>query len=271
MQHPSKILESLSISPLKKFGQSFLVNPVLPAWQDVFTNSHTILEIGPGLGMITQYLLEHSGPIILCEKDIILSQFLQKEYSSTHIYTNDFLHMNHSIWEEHDVRYIISNLPFNMASQIMLHIATNLLFVEKCIWGLQYEVAYRLTRLQNSFLYYFLTAFGDLTFLKKVGRNNFYPRPKVDTAWISFSRNIKIDVNRQAIFKLFLKAIFWGKRKKIINSLTGNPFLRQHSTTCHWAEKIATIQDQKAKYLLERRPEQLSFEDYYFLFTTIAF
>ena len=113
--------------------------------EKLFEPNDVILEIGSGLGAVTDYLLLHNFSVVLCEKDRELANFLKKKYQNQQeIIDRDFLDVPIDYWCEKKVTACVSNLPFHITTEIILKIVKEMTFVKSCLWGLQKEVAERL-------------------------------------------------------------------------------------------------------------------------------
>ena len=272
MEHPSKILKSLNIAPLKFLGQNFLVQnnslENIAPHLDLETCKN-ILEIGPGLGALTELFIQRGHNLTLCEKDRTLAVYLESKFVNQieSIYNEDILEIDSNIWANKNITAVISNLPFNITSPVLILILSKMLFIKKAIFGVQYEVAQKLTISKDNFISIFFEGLGELSFKKKISRNSFYPIPDVDVAWISFERNHKIeDIDN---FFIFLKGAFWGKRKTLNNTLNTNPFFQNHSVTIDWLNYINTTDNAIIKNYLTKRADELIFKDYKIFFETI--
>ena len=181
----------MNIAPLKILGQNFLISTNF--FQNLcihFDPGKKILEIGPGLGAVTDFFLDRNYSLVLCEKDKSLVHYLKNKYQNMihDIIHEDFLKVPSKIWSEKKISYVIGNLPFNSTAPIISRIASEMFFIQRALFGVQYEVAQKLAVHRNNSLGIFLQSFGDFHLEKKISRNNFYPVPKVDSAWVSFKK-----------------------------------------------------------------------------------
>ena len=275
MEHPSKILKTLGIAPLKALGQNFLVqNNSLENIADHIdlASCKNILEIGPGLGSVTELFIKKGHRITLCEKDKALASYLKQMFTSStsieEVLHSDFLEVPSKTWEDKGITAVISNLPFNITSPALISIIGQMPFIKKAIFGVQLEVAQKLTNEKDNFISIFFEGLGDLKFQKKISRNSFYPVPDVDVAWISFERNQRIQ-NTDDFF-IFLKGAFWGKRKTLYNSIHTNPFFREIEKTKKWIEVLDESTNPSIKKYLLQRADELHFIDYKMIFETIT-
>jgi dimethyladenosine transferase len=184
----------------------------------------SVLEIGPGMGVLTQFLLQN--PLInltAVELDGESVQYLHKHYPELHVIEADFLKMDlKSLFL--DKFCIIGNFPYNISSQIFFKMLDNKDSIP-CLSGMiQKEVAERIAAPAGSKTYGILSvlmqAYYKIEYLFTVHEHVFDPPPKVKSAVIRFTRNdvSKIDCNEQ-LFKTVVKTAFNQRRKTLRNSL----------------------------------------------------
>ena len=185
----------------------------------------TVLEIGPGLGILTRELTKSPAKkIIACEKDDLIYEFLQNEVKQKNlsIVHKDALLLIPNIVATPPFK-VISNLPYNIASPVIISLLTVCpVLPEKMVLMVQKEVAQRLTTKpggsNRGILTVFLELFADVKIIEKLSPGQFYPPPQVESAVVLID-NIKMpDFDRKRAFKI-IKTAFSKKRKKIKNSL----------------------------------------------------
>lgn len=259
-----------SVAPLKRYGQHFLRNEQVAAKivsaflieaQNAATGRLNVLEIGPGEGILTKYLVnDHGVNLKLIEIDKRFVEQLTQSFPKLGpaIIQADILKFNLQTLFEGEPFSIIGNLPYNISSQIVFKVIENRQYI-KCVHGMfQYEVAKRLTATHGNKDYGITTVLLQAYYHTKrvltVGNKLFYPPPKVQSAMVQFTRNnvskLKCD---EDLFKKVVKAAFNKRRKVLRNSLAG--------FEGDWAQ----IEDK----MLGLRAEQLSIED--FVLITRAF
>ena len=219
----------------KKMGQNFLSS--LPIKKRIVESTNLqkgdfVIEIGPGLGAITEILLSYPINLLAVELDKRLFDHLQKKFSS---YAN-FSIINNDVLKE-DLQTIIenksnqkdaivvANLPYSISSKIVLKLmkTTN---VSKCIIMVQKEMAERLAAKVGSKDYNAFTAlvslYLDVKYLFTVGPKNFVPAPKVDSAVIELRRVDDKEISLEKIdeYESFLRLAFQNKRKTLVNNLS---------------------------------------------------
>nr|WP_185862303.1 16S rRNA (adenine(1518)-N(6)/adenine(1519)-N(6))-dimethyltransferase RsmA [Blattabacterium cuenoti] len=212
----------------KKFDQYFLKDKNL-AKKIVknlsFQNYNTVVEIGPGLGILTQYLLNNpSHKVFLIEIDKELISFLRKNFS---ISKNKIIHRDFLKWNPEEINLhnfaIIGNFPYSISSQILFHILEYHQYIPECVGMFQKEVARRITSNKGKKTYGILSVliqtFYDVKYLFTVKEKVFFPIPNVKSAVITLKKkNEIIYCNKNLLFQC-VKTAFNQRRKKLKNSL----------------------------------------------------
>ncbi len=236
-----------------------------------------VLEIGPGTGVLTQYLLmDKRINLQLCEIDTESIDKLRARFPQF-LYTlqpRDFLQT--SLQEvfpavnENGIKsgtngnevYIIGNFPYNISSQIFFKILEETERITQVVCMLQKEVAQRLASKPGSrdygILSVLLQTWYDIEYLFTVDENVFVPKPKVKSGVIRLWRNMRQSLScNEQLYKDIIKTTFGQRRKTLRNSI------RQIVSP-----KIMEV-DKKAAQLLNMRPEQLDVEDFIHLTLTV--
>ncbi|WP_185851262.1 16S rRNA (adenine(1518)-N(6)/adenine(1519)-N(6))-dimethyltransferase RsmA [Blattabacterium cuenoti] len=241
----------------KKFDQYFLKDKNI-AKKIVkclsFKNYDTVVEIGPGLGILTRYLLTPYHKVLLIEIDKALIFFLKKflEIPRDQIIHGDFLKWNP---EEINLQNfaVIGNFPYNISSKILFHILKYYKYIPECIGMFQKEVAKRIVSPKGNKTYGILSVlvqtFYDVKYLFTVNKHVFYPIPNVQSAVIYLKRKkIKKNLNKNLLFQC-VKVAFNQRRKILKNSL--HNFIKKN-----------TIPYEYEIPFLNKRAEQLSVIDF---------
>jgi len=212
-----------------------------------------ILEIGPGMGMLTKYLLQKPVNTYLIEIDKESIVYLNERFPelSDKIIAKDFLKFDLSeIFKKHTFA-IIGNFPYNISSQIVFKVLEYREQVVEFSGMFQREVAQRICEKKGSKIYGILSvlvqAFYKTEYLFTVSENVFTPAPKVKSGVLRLTRkeNYKLSCNEKLFFSV-VKNAFQQRRKTLRNSL-----------------KLLRIPDtEKEKNIFNLRPEQLSVEDF---------
>ncbi|MDR3163581.1 MAG: 16S rRNA (adenine(1518)-N(6)/adenine(1519)-N(6))-dimethyltransferase RsmA [Mycoplasmataceae bacterium] len=219
------ILQKYNIYPSKKLGQNFINNPKI--CEQIITNLDlhhvdAILEIGPGLGVLTQQLLTLNIPVIAIEIDKRLSVVLRKNYVSPHltIITHDALKLDWFIICKSSANVIlVANIPYIISSQIILKFlqTTN---IHSAYLMVQTEMAERIMAHVSTHQYNAFTIlvqyYASVEKILNVSATNFYPQPQVDSTVV---RIVKTDKFWDDKFALFLRRCFMAKRQTLWNNL----------------------------------------------------
>lgn len=220
------------IKPLKRFGQNYIKdkNILLKIISEIDPKSgENIIEIGPGTGNLTEYLIERVGKITAFEIDKRVVDDLKRRFPSLIIHQIDFTKIDLNEFSGEEILRITGNIPYNITSPIIFKLIESRNIVKDAILMVQYEVAKRMTAKigtkDHGILSVLLNAFADVKFCFKVSPNVFYPKPKVHSAvvHITFAEKLPTDLNSKLLINV-VKAAF-GKRRKILkNSLSDSIF-----------------------------------------------
>ncbi len=229
-----KIAKSLSIYPSKRLGQHFLINEgalkqIVKAAS--ISPDETVLEIGPGIGNLTWHLSKEAAFVIAIEKDFRMKKVLDevlKDTENVFIIYGDALNVD--LEKEISDRKLpspeklVSNLPYRIASTLIVSYLIKYDFLKTYILMVQKEVADRIVAAPGSDAYGGLTlkikAFADAIVVMNLTPGSFYPKPDVSSSVIQLKRKKKVD-DYQLYFKI-IDASFRHRRKKIINSIAGS-------------------------------------------------
>jgi 16S rRNA (adenine1518-N6/adenine1519-N6)-dimethyltransferase len=214
--------------PKKRLGQNFLKNKDLLkkiAGLKNFENK-SILEIGPGKGALTEYLLKKKPKKLLAiEKDIELKPFLtniQKKYPEIlEVIFQDALTYEYSKIKDQKI-FLVANLPYHIATTLVIKWLRYIKKFESIIIMVQREVADRLSAKVSTKFYgrtsVLVQLHSDVKKIFDVPPENFYPKPKVDSSIIELSPKANLNFNYENIDRL-LKICFAQRRKKLKNNL----------------------------------------------------
>lgn len=229
-----KIARKLSVFPSKKFSQHFLINEgalkqIVKAAS--ISPDEVILEVGPGIGNLTWYLAQEAAFVIAVEKDQRMKKVLDevlKNVNNVFIFYEDALKINlKSEISKNKLpfpRKMVSNLPYQIASTLIIDYLTKYNFLRSYLLMVQKEVAERIVARSGTSAYGGLTlkiaAFADAKVIMNLTPKSFYPPPEVDSSLILLKRNEKVE-DYQLFFKI-IDASFRHRRKKIINSIASS-------------------------------------------------
>jgi len=256
-----QIQKMQKVTPKKALGQHFLndktvAEKIVKSISSIddfmeFQQYSNILEIGPGMGILTQFLLHKKNvnfKVVEIDKEAV--SFLQKNYPSLQIISGDFLKMNLEEYYKEKL-IIIGNFPYNISSQILFKVLENKDFVIELVGMFQKEVAERVASKPGKKMYGILSvllqAYYDIEYLFTVDQQLFNPPPKVKSGVIRMVRNReKSLLCDELLFKNVVKTAFNQRRKTLRNSLKSFSFSDKY----------------KDNPIFSLRPEQLSVEQF---------
>lgn len=239
----------------KHLGQHFL-NDLSIARQTAeyikSENHSAVVEVGPGMGVLTQYLLEqHLKNYFVIELDKESVQYLKKNYRDLQnsIVEGDFLKFD--LTQFGDTLAVVGNFPYNISSQIIFKVLENKHFVNQLTGMFQKEVAERICAKPGKKDYGILSVLTQAYYTTEyhftIGPEKFSPPPKVDSAVISIYRKPSLELPcSEKTLRLVVKTAFNQRRKTLRNAL-----------------KQLNLSDEiKALPEMDLRPEKLSVEQY---------
>ncbi|WP_405610359.1 16S rRNA (adenine(1518)-N(6)/adenine(1519)-N(6))-dimethyltransferase RsmA [Polaribacter sp. Asnod1-A03] len=255
----------MTVKAKKHLGQHFLTDETIAKnIADALTENgyDNVLEIGPGMGVLTKYLLQKKPKVTVMELDRESVSYLEDTFRLEHlkldtskdhftILEGDFLKKNiQDIFNKKQVA-IIGNFPYNISTQIVFKAIENREFVPEFAGMFQKEVAMRIAEKEGSKIYGILSvltqAFYDVEYLFTVPPTVFNPPPKVDSGVIRLIRkeNYTLPVDEKLFFRV-VKTAFNQRRKMLRSSL-----------------KSFQLSDAlKEEVIFTKRPEQLSVNDF---------
>ena len=224
-----------------------------------------VLEVGPGMGVLTQYLLQREDiDLKLVEIDGESVEYLLTHFPGMQgrLLQADFLTLRlEKIFPERFA--VIGNFPYNISSQIFFKILDYRERIPEVVCMIQKEVAERIAEGPGTKTYGILSvllqAWYDIEYLFSVGSGCFAPPPKVESAVIRLTRNTRTSLGcDESLFKAVVKTAFGQRRKMMRNPL--KPLIAAKAAREGWTdeEKAAFT----ANPVFERRPETLSVEDF---------
>lgn len=245
------------VKPKKFLGQHFLKD--LKVAQDIADTVDAcpelpVLEVGPGMGVLTQYLLPKQRPLKVVELDYESVAYLREAFPQLedNIIEDDFLKMNLTRLFDGKPFVLTGNYPYNISSQIFFKMLENKDLIPCCTGMIQKEVAERMAAGPGSKTYGILSvlmqAWYKVEYLFTVHEHVFNPPPKVKSAVIRMTRNDTKQLGcNEALFKQVVKTTFNQRRKTLRNSI--KPIL---------GKDCSLTQDP----LFDKRPEQLSVQQF---------
>mgnify|MGYP003391378255 FL=1 len=224
-----------------------------------------VLEIGPGMGVLSQYLLQRQDvDLRMIEIDDESVEYLESHFPQAHgrVIFGDFLKLDiDELFPEEF--HVIGNFPYNISSQIFFRILDYSNRIPQTVCMIQKEVAERIAEKPGSKTYGILSvllqAWYDIEYLFTVGSGAFAPPPKVQSAVIRLTRNRRTSLGcDENAFKNIVKTAFGQRRKTLRNSL--KPIIAAKATKEGWDTEALT--SFTSAPVFELRPERLSVEDF---------
>ena len=228
----------------KALGQNFLIDSnVVEFISNFATSEDEVLEIGPGLGFVTERLVENAKKVIALEIDKDAIKILNKNlsnYPNFSLIERDILKTNIDDLDFKDEKIkVIANIPYYITSPILVHLLgeiddlnnKNRKRISEMILMVQLEVANRIVATENSKnkeygkLSILSQMYSEPEIIKIVKKSSFSPQPKVDSALVRFKIQDKPKVELTRLLRKTINAIFSARRKNIKNSLQQGGFL----------------------------------------------
>jgi len=219
------ILEKYGLGARKSLGQNFLIDQhvlgKIVRAADIGSED-IVLEVGPGLGGLTQALTEHAKQVIAVELDKRLIEVLRETFSSEN--NVEFIHsdiMDYSIPDH--INKVVANLPYYITTPILMHLLENYHFQSITVM-VQKEVAQRMAAEPGSKAYGALSLavqyYATAEIAANVPPNSFIPRPQVGSAVVHLTvrKEPPVSVDKKALFTN-IKAGFGKRRKTLVNAL----------------------------------------------------
>lgn len=235
-----KTLGDQGIFPYRGRGQHFLVQRGIAERivdAALLGEDDTVVEIGPGTGVLTQILVKRAKRLIAIESDRKLARLISDKFSEEiaggemEVVFADALKFDfNSIGGRVGGKYsVVANLPYNISTEMIFKLLDAGQYIDRFVLMLQREVAERLTAVPGTKKYGALTVMAtlqcDISLQFPVGRRNFHPVPKVDSAVVLFAVRpaALCDVGDSKIFKALVRAAFNNRRKTLRNALKSIP------------------------------------------------
>lgn len=248
------------VKPKKVLGQHFLKDlGIAQAIADTVDAQPGIpvLEVGPGMGVLTQFLLKKEREVKVVEIDYESVEYLRKEFPQMEnsIVEDDFLKMHLGNVFGGRQFVLTGNYPYNISSQIFFKMLDYKDYIPCCTGMIQKEVAERIASKPGKKAYgiisVLLQAWYDIEYLFTVDEHVFNPPPKVKSAVIRMKRNSVTELGcDEELFKKVVKATFNQRRKTIRNSIKAVLGKQDYDTSAE---------------IFDKRPEQLSVSDFIML------
>jgi 16S rRNA (adenine1518-N6/adenine1519-N6)-dimethyltransferase len=267
-----KLLASYDLHARKSLGQHFLVDgsvlrKIIIAAE--LTSSDTVIEVGPGLGVLTQTLAEQAGKVIAIELDNHLAEILSMHFKGSNkvtIINKDVLEVNpvDILGGQTDYK-VVANLPYYITSAVVRHFLEASVQPKLMVLMVQSEVAKQITAKpgEMSLLSVSVQLYGKPTIAGKISAKCFYPAPKVDSAILKIAvyQQPKILADDITGFFNLVRAGFSANRKQLTNSLANGLKVPKND--------IIPILEQ-ANIEPKRRAETLTIEEWELLYEVFS-
>ncbi|MEM8529815.1 MAG: 16S rRNA (adenine(1518)-N(6)/adenine(1519)-N(6))-dimethyltransferase RsmA [Chloroflexota bacterium] len=237
LQRIRAALRSLDLRPSRGMGQNFLTSPqvletIVSAAQ--LQDHDLVLEIGPGLGVLTWELLSHVAQVVSVELDKRLAARLREEFSEATnltIVQGDILDLApHTLVpqmpSEQTAAYkVVANLPYAITSPVLRHLLEAEYRPDLIVVLVQWEVAKRITAQPGalSVLAHSVQLYAEPEIIARVASDSFFPEPEVDSAVLRLRvrRHPALSIDQVDQLMRVIKAGFLHSRKKLLNALPG--------------------------------------------------
>lgn len=247
-----------AVKAKKRLGQHFLID--LTIARDIADTVDVcpqlpVLEVGPGMGVLTQFLLEKKRPLKVVEIDEESVSYLCRnlpQLGEENIIPDDFLKMHLDRLFDGEPFMLTGNYPYNISSQIFFKMLDNKELIPYCSGMIQKEVGERLAaspgKKDYGILSILVQLWYDVEYLFTVPETVFSPPPKVKSAVVRMTRNSRTSLPcSEQLFKQIVKSTFNQRRKKLRNSIQ---------------QIVGKESSLLADPILDKRPEQLSIEEF---------
>jgi 16S rRNA (adenine1518-N6/adenine1519-N6)-dimethyltransferase len=219
--------------PQKRLGQSFLIDPNIVrkiVAASALAPGETVLEIGPGRGVLTRALCEAANRVVALEIDQHLVEYLKEtlRHPNLDLRHDDALQFAYERLPDHTV--VVANLPYYISTPLLFTLLDAKDRIGRMVLMLQVEVAERIVASPNTEAYGILSVLtqyrAEAKIAFRVSKNCFRPRPDVDSAIITLRvrPHPSISASNEALFIKLVRAAFAHRRKTLINSLRDEGF-----------------------------------------------
>lgn len=252
-------LESLGVSPKKSLGQNFLVSRVVIDRIIKSVSSFTpkaLIEIGPGLGSLTEDLLKLEIPLELMELDRTFAKYWRED-RSVRVIEGDALKWDWKRFSNNEDTLLVSNLPYQISSSIVIDRSIQQPQFKGMVLMFQKEVAERILAKSKTSAYGLLSvmaqSFWKIEIVTDAGPNDFFPSPNVGSRVLSFTSK-ESQITHPKEFLSLVKAGFAQRRKYLLTNLKA---LNHVGGAAGLAEAFA-----KLEFSTQMRAEELTIDDW---------
>lgn len=226
------LLQQRGLTPNSLLGQNFLIDANI---RDIIVNTadpqpgEVVLEVGPGLGVLTEILLEKAGRVIAVEKDRGMYEHLREQFQdhpSLSLILGDAMELDSDFFEREKISSLVSNLPYSVGSRILMNIFSLPRPPARLTVTLQLEVAERLAAKIGDEARGLMGVWAQRVYhvetVKVISPSCFYPRPKVKSAVVLMKRlpDAVVDSGDREMFTRLTKESFVFRRKQLATILS---------------------------------------------------
>lgn len=237
MEHPKRVLAAYGLVPKKSLGQSFLYDDNILARiveAAAVTERDSVLEVGPGIGGLTQHLARAGGRLVAIELDQRFIPILKSElagYTNVTVVHGDILEHDPAGWFGDDDYKVVANVPYYITGAILRHLLSGRGRPTLMVLTVQKEVAERITAPpgEMSLLAVSVRFYGKAEQLDTIKAGSFWPRPDVDSAIlrIDLSEGPLLPLAEEDAFFRIVRAAFAQKRKQLQKNLRSLGYKRK--------------------------------------------
>lgn len=274
LKKTNEILRKYGITANKRFGQNFLIDDYI--LENIIDSSNIskddlVIEIGPGLGNLTEYLLQEANHVLLIEIDKNMIEIINDRFSNSINYTlinEDVLKVSidekiSEIENKNNIKFknikVVANLPYYITTPILFKLLQDENRIGEITVMVQKEVALRMVANEKSKDYGILTLMTKFLSVPEIVVNvpntSFIPAPNVESAVIKLIKEKRYEVRNEELFIKLVHSSFATRRKKMINSLMNTHFLNMEKSQI---EEVFN----KCNIDLNTRAEQLKIEEF---------
>lgn len=257
-QSMQELLESYGGRPLQSLSQNFLIDENLAAKiaSGATIESSRVVEIGPGLGALTEHLVKEYESVSVFELDATYARILADRFPEVEVNHMDFLEAEETLSQISEPYVVIANIPYHITAQLIRFCLTVPNPPKEFVFLMQKEVAERIVDTQTpSILQLSIEMYAQAKYLFTVPKTCFYPQPRVDSAVVRFTRYEKPLAGNPEEILGFLKGPFGTRRKILLSSL------RKRLPEIAWEEVFTACEiDPKV------RPEDITLESWILLY-----
>jgi len=256
--------DAYAVTPKKSLGQHFLTSDIVPRWMCDAANltpGDTVLEIGPGTGVLTAELLKRQVTVHAIETDDRSLDFLKTQFSAAITSGKLILHKHDmrdplptDLFDQSTSYKVVANIPYYLSGQLLRTFLETSTQPSVIVFLIQKELAERIARAKkSSLLQLSVQAFGTPRYVKTVTAGHFHPPPKVTSAILAISdiTHNRVPTTLTKHFFTVLHAGFAHKRKFSLSNLAR-----------HWSRPIVQDLFQTHGIALQARPEDITLQQW---------